>query len=225
MREARARPSLAGWTSAGWCASLKQGVLLLATELAVQPLAVPEAAQRSHALQDVGVQFSVRWQAPHGHPAAWGWLQARVRLVFPTPGEGKKRYRVPGVRAPTCSSLGNPGVPALSPCCACVLPWDPEIRVSSSSSLSNLGIPPSSCFSRWGPLIFWPPPFLPQGARCSVVPYSQVPGVFLNLLQLCGGREAEMRSCEHSGPQGKLMGWLWGSVKVPLLSTRGRMTA
>lgn len=121
-----------------------------------------------------------------------------------------------GVRAPTCSSFGNPGVPAPSPCCACVLlPWDPEIRVPSSSSLSNLGIPPSSCFSRWGPLIFGPPPFLPQGARCSVVPYSQVPGVFLNLLQLCGGREAEMRSCEHSGPQGKLMGWLWGSVTVP----------
>lgn len=35
------------------------GVLLLAAQLAVQPLAVPEAAQRSHALQDVGVQLSV----------------------------------------------------------------------------------------------------------------------------------------------------------------------
>lgn len=36
-----------------------EGALLLAAQFAVQPLAVPEAAQRSHALQDVGVQLSV----------------------------------------------------------------------------------------------------------------------------------------------------------------------
>lgn len=67
-------------------------LLLLASQFSMQPLAVSEAAQRCHALQNVRVQLSIGRQAPHGYPAARGWLQARVWFVFPAPGKVQKHF-------------------------------------------------------------------------------------------------------------------------------------
>lgn len=57
-------------------------------------------------------------------------------------------------------------------------PGNPEIRVSGPSSLRNLGIPPPSWCLTFAPL--------PTSSRNQAPssPYSQVPGMFLNLLQL-----------------------------------------
>lgn len=110
-----------------WAAGLccPRGALLLAAQLAVQPLPVPEAAQRSHALQDVGVQLPVGRQAPHGHPAARGRLQAGVRLMLPTPGRGetaegartRTRFftRASAALVPVCAFPGEPRCPAPPP--------------------------------------------------------------------------------------------------------------
>lgn len=105
-----AEASLCRW--GGVCArtglELGTRVLLLTAQLTVQPLSISEAAQRCHALQDIRIQLSIGRQAPHGYPAAGGWLQTGVRLMLSAPGVGMIVHPDSGSWAqPAPSDLGS----------------------------------------------------------------------------------------------------------------------